>query len=111
MIPKLALFHEMNFEDIFLNIAVTDVFSEGMGNDSDMGESFAAKNNKFDKMFCISSIDMTSNGINTKREARSSPVLLEYVAPNRVYVDRPFIIIIMDCKYHIPLLLGAVMDS
>lgn len=110
MIPKLVLSNEMNFEDIFLNMAVTDVLAEGMEGGSDLDESFAKENIKIDNLFCISSIDMTSNGINTEREASPPSVLLAYEPPNSVYVDRPFIIIIMDCKYNIPLLIGTIID-
>lgn len=109
-LPKVVLSDEMNFKDVFLDMVVTDGLAEGMETGSDLGESFAEENIKHDDLFCISSINMTSNGINTEREASPPPVLLTYEPPNSVYVDRPFIIIIMDCKYNIPLLIGTIID-
>lgn len=109
-IPKLSFSYEVDLKDVFTDMGVTGILAEKTEDLSDAGKPVAEKNIKFDNFFCISGIDMTANGINTEREARPSPPTLTYEPPNSVYVDRPFIIIIMDCKYNIPLLIGTIVD-
>lgn len=109
-IPKLSFSYEVDLKDVFMDMGVTGVLAEGTEDFSDVGKPVVEENIKFDNFFCISGIDMTTNGINTERETRPYPPMLTYEPPNSVYVDRPFIIIIMDCKYNIPLLIGVIVD-
>lgn len=110
MIPKLSFAYEVNLKDVFMDMGVTGVLAEGTEEFSDVGEPVADENIKFDNFFCISGIDMTINGINTERTAQTPPDIATYEAENSVYIDRPFIIIIMDCKYNIPLLIGSIVN-
>lgn len=110
MIPKVSFSYEANLKNIFMDMGKTGVLAWNTEELTDFCEPVDDENIEFDNFFCTSSIVMTNNGINTERVAQLPPDTLTYEPPNIVYADRPFIIIIMDCKYNIPLLIGAIVD-
>lgn len=109
-VPGLSFSYEIDMKHVLPDMGVTDIFDEGEVDFSDLGENDDSENIQRDNFLYKISIDMDVNGINTERTASDPPVLLEYVAANTVYINRPFLIIIMDRKYNIPLLIGTVVN-
>lgn len=108
-IPQLSVSYEVDMKSILPDMGITNIFDEEDTSFSEVGQVVDSEEVQFNNFFYKTSIDMDVNGINTERTAKVPPDIATYEA-NPVEIDRPFLIIIMDCKYNIPLLIGTVVN-
>lgn len=111
-IPKFEVEYENEMAAVLKSMGITDAFDQALANFDGMGKSEAGNiyiNRVIHKTY------IRVNEIGTKAGAVTSVEMTdgEVIIPDEiktVYLDRPFVYMIIDCENNIPLFMGTMMD-
>lgn len=112
-IPRFETKYKVEMSDTLKKMGMTDAFDHTVSDFSKMGEST-------DGNICISrvihqtyiNVDAkgTKAGAATVVEMAPTSSAIDYEPPKEVYLDRPFVYMIIDCETDIPFFIGTVTD-
>lgn len=111
-IPKFEIEYENDIADVLKSMGITDAFDGSIANFDRIGKSEAG-NIHISRV--IHKTYIRVNEIGTKAGAVTSVEMTdgEVIIPDEiktVYLDRPFVYMIIDCENNIPLFMGTMMD-
>ena len=109
-IPKFELDDELELKGALSAMGMTDLFDPGLADLSGLGSSDSG-NLYIDSVLHKTTITVDEKG--TRAGAVTSLAVNDSAAPlqpKTVYLDRPFVFLLVDCRAQLPLFLGTVMD-
>jgi serpin B len=110
-IPKFESDYSVEMSDILKSMGMTDAFDGGLADFSGLGKS--ADGNIFisrviHKTFITVDEKGTKAGAATAVEMETLSAPME--EPKTVYLDRPFVYMLIDCETNLPIFIGTVTD-
>ncbi len=112
-LPKFETEYKAEMKDILVNMGMADAFNGNLADFSKMGESA-------DGNICISrvihqtyiNVDAkgTKAGAATVVEMKPESAMEPLEPPKQVFLDRPFVYMLIDCETGIPFFIGTTMD-
>lgn len=109
-IPKFETEYDVEMSDVLKNLGITDVFDMNAADFTKLGESSVGNifiNRVIHKTFISVGEKGTKAGAATVVEMTDGAMAVE---PKTVYLDRPFVYMIVDCENNIPFFIGTFMD-
>ena len=111
-IPKFESEYSVEMSDILSEMGMTDAFDEKKANFTGLGTSTAGNifiNRVLHQTYISVGEKGTKAGAVTIVETNdtASPDIQE---PKKVYLDRPFVYMLIDCETNIPFFIGTMMD-
>ncbi|WP_276947778.1 serpin family protein [Acetatifactor muris] len=111
-LPKYESAYEIEMREIFEKMGMTDAFDEGRADFSGIGRSTQGNifiDRVLHKTFIAVDDRGTKAGAATAVEIKDGCAALEERSKT-VYLDRPFLYVIVDCETMIPVFIGVVED-
>lgn len=110
-IPKFEAEYDVMMNDIFINLGMTDAFDGDIADFSQLG-TYTAQNIYINRILHKTYIAVDERG--TKAGAATA-VEMNYAAAmpqekKEVYLDRPFVYLIIDCEENVPVFIGTLMS-
>jgi len=112
-IPKFETEYKVEMSDILKKMGMPDAFNYNASDFSKLGESTEGN-------ICISrvihqtyiNVDAkgTKAGAATVVEMKAESAMKPLEPPKEVYLDRPFVYMLIDCETNLPFFIGAMMD-
>ncbi|MBQ2767774.1 MAG: serpin family protein [Clostridia bacterium] len=112
-IPKFETEYKVEMKNILINMGMSDAFDDTRADFSKMGGS--AEGN-----ICISRVihqtyinvdgKGTKAGAATVVEMKAESAMVEMEPPKEVFLDRPFVYMLIDCETNLPFFIGTMMD-
>ncbi len=114
-IPKYETTFDTEMSEIFKALGMTDAFDWRVADFSRMGQAQAEGENLcinriIHKAFVRVAEKGTQAGAATVVEVVAEGAMIEKEPPKRVYLDRPFVYMIIDTQNNLPLFMGAVYE-
>lgn len=109
-IPKFETEYDIEMADVLKNMGMTDAFDMNAADFSKLGESSEGNifiNRVIHKTFISVGEKGTKAGAATVVEMADGAMAVE---PKTVYLDRPFVYMLVDCENNIPFFVGTLMD-
>ena len=111
-IPKFKSEYEVEMSDILSNMGMPTAFNVTFANFSNLG-SYEEQNIYIDKVLHKTYIEVAEKGtkagaVTVIQMANGSAAPPE--EPKEVYLDRPFVYMIVDCENNVPLFIGTMMN-
>ena len=110
-IPKFSTEYEMSMLNVLGDMGITDAFDSALANFSRLGHS-ASGNLVISEIYHKTSITVDEAG--TKASAATSVEVnsrgMEPLEPKEVYLDRPFVYMLIDLRNNLPFFIGTVME-
>lgn len=108
--PLFAFDYETNMKDVLRNMGVREILDKEKADFSLIDSIQNDESIQIDTVFYKSCMNLSINGINTDKENSNSEegYALSDLAPYNIFIDRPFISMVIDCEHKIPLLIGVV---
>lgn len=111
-IPKFETGYDVEMSDILKGMGMTDAFDGGRADFEGLGTSeggnifinrvihktFISVGEQGTKAGAATVVETYSNGMEPAEEIK------------KVYLDRPFVYMLIDCENHIPFFIGTMMD-
>lgn len=110
-IPKFEIQYDILLNDILKNLGMVDAFDPDAADFSGLGSSSGGNLfvSRVIHKTCITVDEKgTKAGASTAVEVKQESAALEPVEPKTVYLDRPFIYMIIDCEENLPVFMGTV---
>jgi serpin B len=111
-IPKFESAYTVEMSDILTSMGITDAFDCDLADFSGLGQS--AEGN----IYISHVIHKTYIAVNEKgtKAGASTIVIMNETGltldePKTVYLDRPFIYMLIDCQTNLPIFIGTIMDT
>ncbi len=112
-IPKFESEYQVEMSDILINMGMPDAFNSTHADFSRIGEStegniyisrvihktYIAVDGKGTKAGAVTAVEMTAEG-----------AMEPYEPPKVVFLDRPFVYMLIDCETNLPFFIGTMMD-
>jgi len=110
-IPKFESEYTVEMSDILKSMGITDAFDGSLADFTGIGKSTAGNifiSRVLHKTYIAVDEKGTKAGAATvvEMEAGAAPV----VEPKTVYLDRPFVYMLIDCETNLPIFIGATLD-
>ena len=112
-IPKFETEYKVEMKNVLINMGMSDAFSDTLADFSKMGGSTEGN-------ICISRVihqtyinvdgKGTKAGAATVVEMKAESVMVEMQPPKEVFLDRPFVYMLIDCETNLPFFIGTMMD-
>ncbi len=112
-IPKFETEYKVEMSDILMDMGMTDAFSGSLADFSKLGESDEGN-------ICISRVihqtyinvdgKGTKAGAATVVEMKCESAMMVTEPPKEVFLDRPFVYMLIDCETNLPFFIGTLMD-
>lgn len=114
-IPKFETEYDVNLNDILVQMGMEDAFDEDRADFSAMADLPVDRNlyinNVIHKTFISVDEKGTKAGAATVVEmADTTSAVMDPEEPKRVYLDRPFVYLLIDCENNEPIFIGTMMD-
>lgn len=114
-IPKYETTFSVEMSDIFKSLGMTDAFDYNVADFSRMGTAQIEGENIcinriLHKAFIRVAEKGTQAGASTVVEMVAEGAMIEEEPPKRVYLDRPFVYMIIDTQNNLPLFMGTVYE-
>lgn len=108
--PLFALDYETNMKDVLRNMGVREILDKEKADFSLIDSMQNDESIQIDAVFYKNCMNLNINGINTDKENLNSEegYALSDLAPYNIFIDCPFISMVIDCEHKIPLLIGVV---
>ncbi|MBE5948355.1 MAG: serine protease [Lachnospiraceae bacterium] len=109
-IPKFETEYDVEMADVLKNLGMTDAFDMNAADFTKLGESSEGNifiNRVIHKTFISVGEKGTKAGAATVVETEDGAMAVE---PKTVYLDRPFVYMLIDCENNIPFFIGTFMD-
>ncbi len=109
-IPKFETEYDVEMSEVLKNLGMTDAFNMDEADFTKLGESSEGNifiNRVIHKTFISVGEKGTKAGAATVVEMTDGAMAVE---PKTVYLDRPFVYMIIDCENNIPFFVGTFMD-
>lgn len=111
-IPKFEFGYSVEMSETLNNMGITDAFDPIAADFSRLGSSAAGN------IFINRVLHKTYIGVNERGTRAGAATIVEMAdgamaiteEPRRVYLDRPFIFMIIDCEHRIPVFMGTVSE-
>lgn len=112
-IPKYENTYDVEMSEIFKSLGMTDAFDYRTADFSRMGDAQTAGENVcinriIHKAFIRVAEQGTQAGAATVVEMVAEGAIMEEKEPKKVWLDRPFVYMIIDTQNNLPLFMGAV---
>ena len=111
-IPKFETEYEVEMSEVLSEMGMTDAFHEDKANFVDLGTSTRGNiyiNRVLHKTFISVAEKGTKAGAATVVAAGDKCAVMEE-EPKVVYLDRPFVYMLIDCESNVPFFIGAMMS-
>ena len=112
-IPKFKSENSVEMSEILMAMGMEDAFDSTVSDFSGIGtstEGNLAISRVLHKTFVAVDEKGTKAGASTVVEMLTGSAMIEPEQMKTVYLDRPFIYMIIDCKANLPVFIGAAMD-
>lgn len=112
-IPKFETEYSLEMSKALYNLGITDAFDENLADFSGIGTSENGNlfiNSVLQKTFISVNETGTKAGAATLIAICDSAAFIEPEEIKTVYLDRPFVYMLIDCEKKIPLFMGTVID-
>lgn len=113
-IPKFEAEYSTLLNNMLTAMGMTDAFDAKLADLSGLGSSNPAGNLFISRVIHKTYISVdekgTKAGAATAVEVNKESAALNPVEPKTVYLDRPFVYMIIDCEENLPVFIGAVKD-
>ena len=110
-IPKFRTEYSVEMNDILKNMGLTNAFDENLADFTGIG-SYPGKNLSISRVLHKTYLALDEKG--TRAGAATVVEILAECAmvqePKTVYLDRPFLYMIIDCEENLPVFIGTVME-
>jgi serine protease inhibitor len=110
-IPKFESEHAVEMGDILKSMGMTDAFNMDLADFTGLGKSEGGNifiSRVLHKTYIAVDEKGTKAGAATAVEMQRASALVE--ESETVYLDRPFIFMLIDCETNLPIFIGTVMD-
>jgi serpin B len=110
-IPKFKSEYSISLEDILADMGMNDAFDADRADFTGLGEYVDANifiSRVLHKTFISVDERGTKAGAATVVEMEAGSAMVE--EPKTVYLDRPFIYMLIDCETNLPIFIGSVLD-
>ncbi|MBR5447839.1 MAG: serpin family protein [Clostridia bacterium] len=108
-IPKFETEHSVNMKDVLSAMGMTDAFDSVKADFSGIGDAELYIGDVVHKTHIIVNEKGTKAGAATSVELNYKGMLDEH-DPRQVYLDRPFVYMIIDCDNDLPFFIGTMTD-
>lgn len=114
-IPKFKMEYNTNLNQALISLGMKDAFSETEADFSGIGTFTSPEYRLFiNRVLHKTSISVmekgTKAGASTVVEMKESGAFQQPSEPKEVYLDRPFVYMIIDCKQHFPIFIGTLYN-
>jgi len=112
-LPKFEAEYSILLNDVLISLGVTDAFDSGSADLSGLGYSPNGNlyiNRVIHKTYIAVDEKGTKAGAATAVEVNAESAAMEPEEKRTVYLDRPFVYMIIDCKENLPVFIGTVTD-
>ncbi|MBQ7922464.1 MAG: serpin family protein [Clostridia bacterium] len=113
-IPKFETGYKVEMSGILKKMGMPDAFDGAIADFSKLGESTDGKNIIISRVIHQTYINVdgkgTKAGAATVVEMTTESAMEPMDPPKRVYLDRPFVYILIDCETNLPFFIGTMMD-
>ena len=109
-IPKFETEYDVEMSDVLKNLGMTDAFNMDVADFTKLGESSDGNifiSRVLHKTFISVGEKGTKAGAATVIEAADGAMEVE---PKAVFLDRPFVYMLIDCENNVPFFIGTLMD-
>lgn len=110
-LPKFESEYSVEMSDILKSMGITDAFDDSLADFTDLGRSEDGNifiGRVLHKTYIAVDEKGTKAGAATAVEMQRASALIE--EPKTVYLNRPFIFMLVDCETSLPIFIGTVMD-
>jgi serpin B len=104
--PRFDLTTDVKATDILKALGLDRVFTKN----SELGELTTSKNLRVSNVFHKAAITVALDGTEAAAATFIDIVPFSSAEPKRVFVNRPFLFILRDSKYKVPLMMGRIVD-
>lgn len=111
-IPKFETEYDVEMSEVLKGMGMPDAFNGMLADFSKLGQSTAGNifiSRVLHKTFISVDERGTKAGAATVVEA-SDECAMEVIDPKQVYLDRPFVYMLIDCETNLPFFIGTMMD-
>ncbi len=112
-IPKFETEYKVEMSDILKAMGMTNAFSDTLADFSKLGESVEG-NIFISRVIHQTYINVdgkgTKAGAATVVEMKAESAMMVTEPPKEVFLDRPFVYMLIDCEANLPFFIGTVMD-
>jgi len=111
-IPKFETEYDVEMSEVLIGMGMPDAFSGAAADFSKLGHSAAGNifiSRVLHKTFISVDERGTKAGAATVVEVEEE-CAMEVIDPKRVYLDRPFVYMLIDCETNLPFFIGTMMD-
>ena len=112
-IPKFETEYDVEMSDILKGMGLTRTFDSDYAEFNRLGTSEAGNiyiSRVLHKTFISVGEKGTKAGAATVVELKNTCAAIEPLEPKQVYLDRPFVYMLVDCENNIPFFIGTMMD-
>ncbi len=112
-LPKFEAEYSVLLNDVLISLGVTDAFDSGSADLSGLGHGPDGNlyiTRVLHKTYIAVDDQGTKAGAATAVEVTSDSAMLEPEEKRTVYLDRPFVYMIIDCEEKLPVFIGTVTD-
>ena len=113
-IPKFETEYKVEMSDILKEMGMPDAFNGVLADFSKLGETTDGKNIFINRVIHQTYINVdgkgTKAGAATVVEMTKETAMEPMDPPRRVYLDRPFVYMLIDCETNLPFFIGTMMD-
>lgn len=112
-IPKFESGYSVEMSDILKSMGITDAFDGGLADFTGLGtwtDGNIFINRVIHKTYIAVDEKGTKAGAATVVEMVAGTAIMEPEEPKTVYLDRPFVYLLIDCETNLPLFIGGVTD-
>lgn len=112
-IPKFEAEYSVLLNDILENLGMKDAFDSGIADFSGLGTSLNGNlyiSRVIHKTYIAVDEKGTKAGAATVVEVNTESAIMEPAEVKTVYLDRPFVYMIIDCEEKLPVFIGTVTD-
>jgi serpin B len=114
-IPKFESDYSLEMSDVLVGMGMPDAFDAGLADFTGLGLYDNGKENIFinrviHKTYIALDEKGTKAGAATVVEMVGTTAVIEPEEIKTVYLDRPFVYMLIDCETNLPLFIGAAMD-
>lgn len=109
-IPKFSSEYDVNMNEVLKQMGITDAFDKAKADLSGIGQSSEGQlyiSRVLHKTFIDVDEQGTKAGASTAVEIAVESAML---SEKQIYLDRPFVYIIIDCQTNTPVFIGTMMD-
>ena len=110
--PKLELEYAAQLQGVLADMGITDAFDENLADFSSMGHCKSGDNLFISRVLHKTYLKLdeagTKAGAVTAVEMMKTTAVMEPRPIPKVYLDRPFVYLILDCETNLPVFLGRV---